>query len=52
MLHKRLGHAAILGIAFVLLSACQTLEHASGGSVPPYQEPADRGGNGGGGGGY
>lgn len=50
MLHKRLGHAAILGIAFILLSACQTLEPASRASVPAYQEPESRGGNGGGGG--
>lgn len=50
MRHKRLGYAALLGIAFMLLGACQTLEHASGASPPPYQEPAGGGGNGGGGG--
>lgn len=49
MFHKRLSCAAILAVACMLLSACQTLERASGASAPPYQEPAGRGGNGGGG---
>lgn len=52
MLRKGLGYAAMLGIAIVLLSACQAAMPRSPASAPPYRESGGSGGNGGGGGGY